>query len=234
MRFKAVLIDLDGTLLDTIADIAAAANAMQHDLGLPPMSPESLTSYVGKGSENMVARLLAKRSGGATPDAAELAEALAIFLRHYRKLNGVHAQPYPGVRAGLEAFRQAGIKMAVVTNKLTEFTLPLLASTGLADFFDAVVCGDTCARKKPDPLPFQHACALLGVAPAEALVIGDSVNDAQAARAAGASVVVVPYGYNEGIDVRTLDVDDIVSSIESAARWAAQAIKQPEQESDLP
>src|SRR5690606_29248617 len=127
----------------------------------------------------------------------------------------------PGVLEGLQAFKDAGYKLAIVTNKPTEFTLPLLERTGIAAFFDGVVCGDTCEQKKPHPMPFLHACSLLGVQPGQALAIGDSVNDALAARAAGIPVLAVPYGYNEGMNVRNLPVDDIVTSIAEAARWAA-------------
>lgn len=220
MRFKAVLLDLDGTLLDTVTDLADAANAMRRSLNMPELSLDTLSSYVGKGSENFVIRVLSNNSAGTVPDAHQTAQGFSIFLEHYRTLNGKRSDPYPGVLEGLGAFRKAGMKMAVVTNKLEEFTHTLLIRKGLAHFFDAVVCGDTCERKKPDPMPFLHACKLLDVDPADALAIGDSINDAQAARAAGIAVLAVPYGYNEGIDVRTLDVDDIVMTIDDAARWA--------------
>jgi len=226
MRFKAVLLDLDGTLLDTISDLADAANAMRQSLDMPELPLDTLTSYVGKGSENFVTRVLSNNSAGTVPDAHQTAHGLATFLEHYRTLNGKRTQLYPGVLEGLRAFRKAGLKMAVVTNKMEEFTHPLLIRKGLAHFFDAVVCGDTCERKKPDPMPFLHACRLLDVNPADALAIGDSINDAQAARAAGITVLAVPYGYNEGIDVRSLDVNDIVMSIDDAARWAAQKKEQ--------
>lgn len=222
MRFKAVLLDLDGTLLNTIADLADATNAMRQDLGMPPLSLDTVTSYVGKGSENLVIRALSNNSAGTVPDARQTAQALALFFDHYRSFNGKRSELYPGVTEGLRAFRNAGLKMAVVTNKPEAFTHILLIKTGLAHYFDVVVCGDTCERKKPDPMPFVHACELLDVAPEDALAIGDSINDAQAARAAGIKVLAVPYGYNEGLDVRSLDVDDIVSSIDDAAQWAAQ------------
>lgn len=222
MRFKAVLLDLDGTLLDTVTEIADAANAMRQNLGMPPLPLETLTTYVGKGSEHFVKQALSNNLAGTVPDAHQSAQALAIFLDHYRVLNGTQSHLYPGVLEGLTAFRKAGLKMAVVTNKKEEFTHTLLIRKNLAHFFDAVVCGDTCERKKPDPMPFLHACQLLNVNPADALAIGDSINDAQAARAAGITILAVPYGYSAGIDVRNLDVDAIVDSIMDAAHWAAQ------------
>ncbi len=220
MPFAAVLLDLDGTLLDTIPDLANASNAMRRELGLPPLSQETIASYVGKGTENLVMRALSADSGQALHGADELARALDIFGRHYHAMNGEQAVLYPGVLEGLNAFKAAGLKMAVVTNKPTEFTLPLLAISGIGEFFQYIVCGDTCARKKPDPMPLLHACEMLQVDPANALAIGDSVNDALAARAAGITVLAVPYGYNEGRDVRTLEVDAIVTSIHEAAQWA--------------
>lgn len=226
MRFEAVLLDLDGTLLDTVSDISDASNAMLASLQLPALPEATVRSYVGKGSENLVVRLLTHHAVDATPGSAQLKQALDLFYRHYRRLNGVRTQIYPGVPEGLRTFRDAGLKMAVVTNKPEEFTHTLLTRTGLADFFDIVVCGDTCEHKKPHPLPFLHACERLGVAPGDALVIGDSINDAQAARAAGIPVLLVPYGYNEDFDVHSLDVDDIVLTIEQAAQWASQE-KQP-------
>lgn len=223
MRYKAVLLDLDGTLLDTIPDIADAANAMRRDLGMPELPQETLSTYVGKGSEHLVIRALSDNDHGNTPDNEQVAHALSLFYTHYRTTNGNRTQHYPGVMEGLRAFRNAGLKMAVVTNKPEEFTHILLIKTGLAHFFDVVVGGDTCERKKPDPMPFLHACEQLDVTPSDALAIGDSINDALAARAAGIAVLAVPYGYNEGRDVRTLDVDDIVSTVNDAARWAAQS-----------
>ena len=221
MRFTAVLLDLDGTLLDTIPDLAAAANAMRVEMRLDPLSVETITSYVGKGSENLVLRTLSNNPTGTVPDAQQVKQGLAVFTRHYHAVNGDEVQLYPGALEGLNAFRQAGVKMAIVTNKPTEFTGPLLERAGIAHFFEHLVCGDTCEKKKPDPMPFLHACDLLGVAPANALAVGDSINDALSARAAGIAVLAVPYGYNEGMDVQTLEVDDIVASIAEAAQWAA-------------
>ncbi len=219
--FDAVLIDLDGTLLDTIPDLAHAANAMRRELGMTPLRDDVLATFVGKGTENLVRRTLAASLDTQEPDAALMARALDSFHHHYHLVNGDKSSLYPGVIEGLRAMQQQGLALAVVTNKPTAFTQPLLVRAGLAGFFEQVVCGDTCARKKPDPDPVLFACELLGVAPARALAIGDSVNDALAARAAGCKVLAVPYGYNEGRDVKTLDVDGIVQTLAEAAEWAA-------------
>jgi len=222
MLLNAVLFDLDGTLLDTIPDLANAANAMRQELGMATLPQQTIATYVGKGTENLVLRTLSDNPAGALPSQDAVQHGLGLFNRHYHACNGDHATLYPQALEGLQAFRQAGFKMAIVTNKPTEFTLPLLARSGIAGFFDSVVCGDTCEQKKPHPMPMLHACTLLGVTPAQALAIGDSVNDAQAARAANIAVLAVPYGYNEGMDVHNLEVDDIVTSIAEAARWAAR------------
>ncbi|HEY9278544.1 MAG TPA: phosphoglycolate phosphatase [Eoetvoesiella sp.] len=219
MRFTAALIDLDGTLLDTIPDLADAANAMRADMAMPPLPQNVIATYVGKGTKNLVIRSLAHEEQPATPEQIE--QGLGLFEKHYHRVNGLRATLYPGVLEGLNAFKEQGVKLAIVTNKPTEFTHPLLERTGLAHFFDHIVCGDTCVEKKPHPMPFLHACDLLQMPPSKALAIGDSINDAQAARAAQITVLAVPYGYNEGQDVRNLEVDDIVMSIEAAAQWAS-------------
>ena len=219
--FRAALLDLDGTLLDSIPDLAFAANAMRVELGMIPLREDVVATFVGKGVDNLVRRSLAGSLDAADPAPDEFQRAREAFYRHYHLVNGERAQVYPGVIEGLKLMRDQGLKMAVVTNKPTEFTLPLLQRTGLAGFFEAVVCGDTCERRKPDPDQIHHACDLMGVGVNEAVTIGDSINDAQAGRSAGTQVLVVPYGYNEGRDVRELDVDGIVDTLVDAAQWVA-------------
>ena len=226
MPYRAILIDLDGTLLDSIPDLAAAANGMLTELGAPTLPLESIATFVGKGTEQLVRRCLQDERVRLPADDASVGRALTVFNHHYHEVNGREARLYPGVLEGLEAFRAQGARLAVVTNKPTEFTLPLLEHSGLAPWFDAVVCGDTCEHKKPDPQPLLHACELLSCQPAQALVIGDSINDAKAARAAGMTVLAVPYGYNEGLDIHGLDIDGIVFGIDDACRWAFEPAHQ--------
>ncbi|NYT60449.1 phosphoglycolate phosphatase [Alcaligenaceae bacterium] len=220
MTFTTILFDLDGTLLNTIPDLSQAANGMRQDLGLAVLPESTIATYVGKGTANLVKRTLSNNPTGTQPDQDDIERGLSLFNRHYHACNGRNSVLYPGALEGLQAFSQAGYKMAIVTNKPTEFTLPLLEHTGIASFFDCVVCGDTCEQKKPHPMPWLHACSMLNATTQQALAIGDSVNDALSARAAGITVLAVPYGYNEGMDVRDLEVDDIVTSIAEAARWA--------------
>jgi phosphoglycolate phosphatase len=222
LRVKAVMIDLDGTLADTIPDLAIATNLMLRELGRPELDMDLLRTFVGKGIPNLVGRALSGNlDGQASPEL--LAQAMPIYERFYAEVNGRHSLLYPGVMEGLEALRAARFPLACVTNKSGRFTVPLLEYLGLAPYFAQVVAGDTLPQKKPDPAQLLYACRNFDVAPGDMLFIGDSVNDAQAARAAGCPVFCVPYGYNEGRDVRELDVDAIVDSLVEAARLISRS-----------
>jgi phosphoglycolate phosphatase len=214
---RAVILDLDGTLLDTAPDIAVAANRMLAELGLPEVPESRVRDYIGKGVANLVRRLLEETGAGGYD------EALARFERHYLAGVADRSRPYPGVVEGLQAFRAVGMPLACVTNKVSRFTEPLLSGTGLRAFFGAVVSGDQAARKKPEPDPLIAAAALLGVPVGSAWMIGDSLNDVQAARAAGCAVAVVPYGYREGLAVEALGADAVVADLLVAADWITAA-----------
>lgn len=215
---RAVLVDLDGTLLDTAPDLARAANRMRADLGLAPLPVERLRDFVGNGIPRFVKRALTD-APDSEPDDALFDRALPRFEHHYGADLATESRPYPGVEDGLRALRGAGFRLGCVTNKAQAFTLPLLRETGLLAFFELVVSGDTVARKKPDPMPLLYACEHLGVAPAEMVLIGDSANDTRAARAAGCPVLCVPYGYRGGLPVDKLDCDGIISGLDEAVRW---------------
>ncbi len=217
LAVKAVVIDLDGTLLDTAPDLADAAMAMANELGLPPIDLATVKTYIGNGVSRLVKRVLTRQMD-AEPDAALFARALPAYEKHYGAHVSRKSRAFPGVVEGLTAFKQAGFRVACITNKAEKFTVPLLKDTGLFDYFELILSGDTLPKKKPDPLPLLHACKEFGIQPSELLLIGDSLNDAQAARAAGCPVFVVPYGYNRGRDVRELDVDAIVPSLLDAAK----------------
>ena len=216
---KAVLLDLDGTLVDSAPDLVAAANSVRVEMGLPTLDYATVVSFVGKGMEVLVHRTLTGQLNGQA-DPAQLAKGLSIFKRVYSEINGDQTTLYPGVRAGLEQMLDKGLQLGLVTNKPSQFTEALLLKKSLNNYFDVVVSGDTCAHKKPHPEPFLHACRVLGIHVDQAVAIGDSLNDAQAARAAGLRVLGVPYGYNEGeaATSATLDVDGIVPSLVDAAK----------------
>lgn len=222
LQIKAVIIDLDGTLLDTIPDLAMAANMMLGEIERPPLDIELIRTFVGKGLVNLVERTLAASFEG-TPDSASMARALPIFERCYFEVNGRYTTLYPGVKEGLDQLRAAHFPLACVTNKSGRFTLPLLEMVGLTPYFRRVVSGDTLAVKKPDPAPLLHACSALEIAPRDTLMIGDSLNDTLAARAAGCPVFCVTYGYNEGHDVRDLDSDALVDSLADAVALIERA-----------
>ena len=217
LQVRAVMIDLDGTLLDTIPDLAVAANMMLTELGRPALPESLIRNFVGKGIYNLIERTLTGSMDG-KPDADLFQQALPIYERSYKAVNGKHTTIYPGVKEGLDLLRAQAFPLVCVTNKSERYTLPLLDYVALSGYFVQVVSGDTLPQKKPDPAPLLYACKQLQVAPGEMLMIGDSLNDAQAARAAGCPIFCVTYGYNEGHDVHTLDVDAIVASLVDATR----------------
>lgn len=216
-KLRAVLIDLDGTLLDTAPDLAVAANAMLRELGRPELPLETIRGYIGRGVPNLVKRCLAGRIDAADDPSQAPAAALEVFRKHYHASNGRYSTLYPGVAEGLRKFKAQGLKLACITNKAEDFTLPLLERSDLLQHFEVVVSGDMLPRHKPDPMQLVWICGRFDIRPHEMLLIGDSLNDAKAARAAGCPVFIVPYGYNEGEDVRKLDCDAIVSTLEDAA-----------------
>ena len=214
---KAVLLDLDGTLLETVGDIATAANMMRASFGFAPLDPAVIKTYVGKGIANLVAKTLKDAVGEVGPTALNVA--VANFERQYEKCFGDTSIPFPGVVDGLEALRDKGFRLGCVTNKAEKFTLPLLEKTGLSGYFEIILSGDSLPEKKPHPLPLQHAAKFFECSTAELLLIGDSVNDAEAARAAGCPVFIVPYGYNEGQELRGLDCDVFIDDISAALKF---------------
>jgi phosphoglycolate phosphatase len=210
----AAIVDLDGTLVDTLGDFTAALAAMLAALRLPAVPAGVVAGFIGKGTEHLVRSTLAHV--GADP-ALLFDRALHQYLQAYRALNGQAATVYPGVPEGLAALRAAGLRLACLTNKPGEFARALLAAKGLAGSFELVFGGDAFERKKPDPLPLRKTCEALGTAPAATLMIGDSRNDALAARAAGCPVLLVTYGYNHGEPVRAVDADGYLDSLAGLA-----------------
>lgn len=211
---KLVLFDLDGTLVDSVPDLAAAGDEMMRQLGLPERGVKAARQWVGNGIERFVKRALTNDMQ-AEPEALVYQKGLNIFTDYYAAHTCVDSKLYPGVIEGLQALRSRGFKIGCVTNKAEQFTLQLLDAIGLAEYFDPVVAGDTTARKKPDPMPLLYAADYHRLNPDQCLLVGDSQNDVSAARAAGFPVIAVPYGYNHGIDIAVAKPDAIIDSIES-------------------
>jgi phosphoglycolate phosphatase len=213
---RAVIIDLDGTMLDTVPDFHVAINRMRAELDLRPITAQQVEDLVGKGSENLIRGVLAIDFDAAGVD-QRFEQAMAAYQRHYLTINGDHAALYDGVLEGLAAMQAMDLRMACVTNKPIAFARPLLEKMGLAGFFEIVYGGECLPRKKPDPMPMLQVCADFDLAPADVVAIGDSTNDAEAARAAGCWVLAVPYGYNHGRSIHEADSDGIVESLLEAA-----------------
>src|SRR5471032_1609540 len=212
---RAAIIDLDGTMLDTVPDFHVAINRMRAEFDLAAITQEQIALMVGKGSENLVRAVLALDY-----DAAGVAErfdaAMDAYQRHYLAINGQNSTLYPDV-VGLAALKAQGLRLACVTNKQIAFAEPLLKLNDLYRYFDVVYGGDSLPRKKPDPLPLLTVCRDFDLPAAQVVAIGDSSNDAQAARAAGCPVLTVPYGYNHGESIHAIDSDGIVDTLLDAA-----------------
>ncbi len=218
--FDAAIVDLDGTMIDTVGDFEVALRLAFADLGLSLVDRAFITRTVGKGSEHLLSTSL--QAVGAPASLYE--PAWARYQHHYLAINGQHSAVYAGVLEGLQALRDGGLRLACLTNKPTPFALPLLALKGLDGFFEHCFGGDAFARKKPDPLPLLETCRRLDTVPARTLMLGDSANDAQAARAAGCPVVLVSYGYNHGEPAASAGPDAVIDRIDALpallAAWA--------------
>lgn len=207
-----VLIDVDGTLVDSVPDLAFCVDAMLTRLGLALHGESKVRQWVGNGVERLVRRALIGQLDG-EPDTALFAKAYPIFIDLYKANTSVRSVLYPGVLEGLRYLKQAGYKLGCVTNKAAQFTEPLLKDLGIYDYFGIVVSGDTLPLKKPDPAPLLHVAKFYKVAPQASLMVGDSISDVKAARAAGFQIVCMSYGYNHGVDVRTAHPDAVIDSM---------------------
>lgn len=208
-RYEAALVDLDGTLVDTIGDFEVALARALGELGLPAVTRGFIERTVGQGSEHLIRSTLAEAGG----EPHQFDAAWRHYQRHYQAISGRHAPVYPGVADGLVRLRAAGLRLACLTNKPHAFAQQLLAAKGLAVHFEHCFGGDSFERKKPDPMPLLKACEALGTAPARTLMVGDSSNDVKAARAAGCPVVLVRYGYNHGEPAESAGADRVIDSL---------------------
>ena len=211
-RTQLILFDLDGTLIDSVPDLADSVNHMLHSLGRDPFEEETIRGWVGNGAAMLVRRAL---SGSRDPDPQLperlFEEARKIFLRHYGENLPGRTRLYPEVAQTLESLADRGYRMAIVTNKPEPFVGPILRGLGIEGHFELVLGGESLPVKKPDPLPLLHSCERLGVAVAQAAMVGDSRNDILAARAAGIPSVAVSYGYNYDEAIETYGPDRVVA-----------------------
>jgi phosphoglycolate phosphatase len=207
-----ILIDVDGTLVDSVPDLAYCVDAMMTQLGRSPCGEARVRNWVGNGVERLVRRALVGALDGEPPE-PDFARAYPVFLNLYGQNTSKRSRLYPGVREGLDMLKSAGYLLGCVTNKAAQFTEPLLRDLGVFDDFSIVISGDTLPRKKPDPEPLLHAAGFFGVAPHASLMIGDSVSDVRAARAAGFQIVCVTYGYNHGMDIRDARPDAVIDNL---------------------
>jgi len=215
------LIDVDGTLVDSVPDLAYCVDEMQKQLGLEERGEAAVRQWVGNGVERLVQRALINALDG-EPEAALYAQALPIFRGLYADNTSARSQVYKGVHEGLNYLQSASVRLGCVTNKASEFTLPLLRDLGLFERFEVIVCGDQVERKKPDPLPLQVAAEKMQVDAADCLMIGDSKSDVAAARAAGFGIVCMSYGYNHGEDIRDYDPDAVIDSMAELSQLFVQ------------
>jgi phosphoglycolate phosphatase len=207
-----VLIDVDGTLVDSVPDLALAINLMMQDIDLPPRSAEAVLNWVGNGIETLVHRALCNQLNGLA-DEVIFARAMPIFFDHYARVNGTRSTLFTGVGEGLDYLQKQSYRLGCVTNKARAFTMPLLDILGISKYFEVIICGDDLSVKKPDPLPLLTAARSVDADPTRSLMIGDSVSDVRAARAAGFQVICMSYGYNHGEDIRSHNPDAVINSL---------------------
>ena len=220
-RPEMVLIDVDGTLVDSVPDLAYCVDEMLKQLDMPTRGEASVRHWVGNGVERLVKRGLMNKLNG-EPDEALYNKALPIFRNLYAENTSKRSRLYDGVPQALEFLASTGVKIGCVTNKASEFTLPILKDLGISNYFENVLCGDMVERKKPDPLPLIQSAEILGVPATASMMIGDSMSDVKAARAAGFSIVCMSYGYNHGEDIRDYNPDAVIDSmaeIKSIVAW---------------
>ena len=210
---KMILIDVDGTLVDSVPDLAYCVDEMMKALGREPHGETKVRDWVGNGVERLTRRALIGQLDG-EPSDEDFAKGYPIFLDLYKDNTAKRSCLYPGVREGLDYMNSQGYLLGCVTNKDAQFTIPLLKGLGIYDEFGIVVSGDTLSVKKPDPQPLLHAAAHFGVGAEDSLMLGDSKSDVTAARNAGFQIVCMSYGYNHGEDIRNYHPDAVIDSME--------------------
>jgi phosphoglycolate phosphatase len=221
-QIKLMAFDLDGTLLDSVPDIAQAVAHTMAELKLPAREQEQVRGWIGNGAQLLIKRALSGDIKGDVPDDV-FEKAYPVFLKYYTKFLNKDSVIYEGVTSTLASFKASGIKLACITNKPSQFTEPLLDDLGLSQYFDKVVCGDTYAQRKPHPMPLLEVAEFFSVSPQQCIMVGDSVNDIKAAQAAGFYSICVDYGYHGDYDVHQLGADVVISHFSQINQLLQQA-----------
>jgi phosphoglycolate phosphatase len=225
-RFRAVLFDMDGTLVDTLPDIATAVNLGLAELGLETVEHARIATLIGNGPRVLSRGVLDAQPALTAVQRQDLVDqVLAAYARHYAAQAGTHGRVFPGAQDCLRELRERGLKVGVVTNALQHLAETVLTRFGLAPYLHSVVGGDRVSRHKPHPEPLWHACEEFQVAPEQTLMVGDSVTDVGAARAAGCDIVCVPHGYDQGRSIHDLGVD-VIADLATLPAWIAALERQ--------
>jgi len=206
------MIDVDGTLVDSVPDLAYCVDQMMIALCKPVIGNERVRHWVGNGVPRLVERALVGQLEG-TPSKEEFDKAYPIFLDLYSKNSSVRSHLYEGVMEGLDYLKSKDYLIGCVTNKAEQFTIPLLKTLGIFEYFKIVISGDTLEKKKPDPLPLIHSANFFKLNPKDCLMLGDSVSDVKAARAAGFNIICMSYGYNHGNNIADENPDLVIDSM---------------------
>ncbi|MBN4080439.1 phosphoglycolate phosphatase [Beggiatoa alba] len=207
-----ILIDVDGTLVDSVPDLAYCVDEMMKKLGMPVHGEAKVREWVGNGVERLTRRALIGQLDG-EPEESLFEKAYPIFMALYAENTSKRSVLYPGVIEGLTYLETTAIKLGCVTNKAEQFTVPLLKDLAIFDKFEIVISGDTLEKKKPDPMPLLHGAEFFNVKPENAMMLGDSMSDVKASRAAGFQIVCMSYGYNHGVDIRESNPDAVIDSM---------------------
>ncbi|CAB1276631.1 phosphoglycolate phosphatase [Candidatus Nitrosacidococcus tergens] len=207
-----IVMDIDGTLVDSVPDLAYCTDTMLNQLGLPPRGEEKVRQWVGNGVERLIKRALIDDLEG-EPDSTLYQKAAPIFLNLYQENTSKRSHLYPGVKKGLIWLKSQGYRLGSITNKAAQFTHPLLQDLGIIDYFEIVISGDTLPQKKPHPAQLLHAAQFFNTASEDSMMVGDSISDVKAARAAGFQIVCLSYGYNHGQDIRDSHPDAVIDSL---------------------
>ena len=219
MALKAVLFDLDGTLVDSVSGLHQAVDTVLKEQGATEgCDVDEVRHWIGNGPQKLIQRAIESRGITMDPE-----DALAAFRGHYANTL-FSAEFYPGVPEGLDQLKASGLRLACITNKSSHFTGPFLQHLGMGGTFDAVLCGDQVEHPKPHPQSLEVVCRQFGIKPAEALMVGDSVNDLLPAREIGMPALAVSYGYHQGQDLQAYGAQAVTDEFSQVVECVIQGL----------